>query len=465
MPPITCQTAGACSTDGHSTDDPLATIHEPFFRGGILITLTLGAAWGAYLLWQIAGSGSFTAVSIFDVNAHGYAQIFGWLGLFVMGATYAMLPRHMGTTLAWPKLASASLWLLLGGLIGRSLLEPFAAGQPAVTLLAAGATLAGVAAIGLFAAVVGATIYRGPARLTAADGFVLAAVAWFILQAVWDLAYFVAVATAVDREHLLHLVATWQAPLREVQIHGFAMLMVLGVSQRLLPAVYGYRPVPRGTSLGALAALNLAVIAVTAGFLLMQIASRAYAGLWYAGVVLMAAAAGILVRRLGVFTTPAQSDPSLKLIRAAYAWLLISLAMLVLLPVYQLGLLRLLVPESEAARMGFSHAYYGAIRHAVTVGFLSQMILGVAPLLVARWRGLRASRRSGLWVPFLLLNAGCTLRVAGQTLTDFFPAAFAPTGISGVVELAALAVWGLHLWRMMAAEPAAAATSARAAPA
>jgi hypothetical protein len=32
----------------------------------------------------------------------------------------------------------------------------------------------------------------------------------------------------------------------------------------------------------------------------------------------------------------------------------------------------------EAAGIGFSHAYYGAIRHAVTVGFVSLMIADVA---------------------------------------------------------------------------------------
>jgi hypothetical protein len=52
--------------------------------------------------------------------------------------------------------------------------------------------------------------------------------------------------------------------------------------------------------------------------------------------------------------------------------------MLVALPFYQLGVVAKLAPDSAAAHIGFSHAYYGAVRHAITVGFISLMIVGVA---------------------------------------------------------------------------------------
>src|SRR5262245_57857646 len=59
-------------------------IYRPFFKAGIAVVLTLGAAWGAYLLLRIAFTGSFAAAGLHEVNAHGHAQIFGWVGLFVM---------------------------------------------------------------------------------------------------------------------------------------------------------------------------------------------------------------------------------------------------------------------------------------------------------------------------------------------------------------------------------------------
>ena len=54
-------------------------IYRPFFKAGIAIVLTLGAVWGAYLLLQIAWTGSFGAAGLHEVNAHGHAQIFGWV--------------------------------------------------------------------------------------------------------------------------------------------------------------------------------------------------------------------------------------------------------------------------------------------------------------------------------------------------------------------------------------------------
>jgi hypothetical protein len=40
-----------------------------------------------------------------------------------------------------------------------------------------------------------------------------------------------------------------------------------------------------------------------------------------------------------------------------------------------------------ATHTPFSHAYYGSIRHAITVGFASQMIMGVAAYVVPALRG------------------------------------------------------------------------------
>ncbi len=95
------------------------TLYRPFFKAGIAVVLTLGAAWGAYLLARIAVAGSFTAAGVQAINAHGHAQIFGWVGLFVMGFAYQAFPRFKHTTLAHPRLALATLWLLLVGLVGR----------------------------------------------------------------------------------------------------------------------------------------------------------------------------------------------------------------------------------------------------------------------------------------------------------------------------------------------------------
>src|SRR3972149_4644120 len=150
----------------------------------------------------------------------------------------------------------------------------------------------------------------------------------------------------------------------------------------------------------------------------MRTISHYWALLWSASVLLMACSVTVLVLGWGLFSRPLESDRSLKFLRAAYLWLFVSLAMLVLLPAYQYGLLPWLAPESAAAQIGFPHAYYGAIRHAITVGFLSLMIAGMAAKVVPTLGGIDVHALRGLWLPFVLVNLGCALRVTMQALTD-----------------------------------------------
>jgi hypothetical protein len=432
------------------TEGPLAdTIYRPFFLAGIAVVLTLGAAWGAYLLLRIGGRGDFTAAGLHEVNAHGHAQIFGWVGLFVMGFAYQAFPRFKHTNLAWPRLAYASLWLMLLGLIGRSVCQPLAGAYPELWWPAVAASVLEVAAIVLFVGALARTWQRSGKPLAFYDGYVVSALVWFVVQAVYESVYLIATLAAASRDDLLGLVKTWQGPLREIQIHGFALLMILGVSQRLFHHFYGL-PAPNARrSVLALVGLNVAVVGEAAGLILMSVAGRGWAALWYASVLLLAGAVLWLLRDWRIFSPPHETDRSLKFLRAAYVWLGASLAMQVLLPVYQFLVLPLFAAGGDAAAAGFSHAYYGAVRHAVTVGFVSLMIVGVAAKVVPTLNGLDGRALSALWGPFVLLNLGCALRVSAQTLTDFSAAAFPVAGVSGLLEVSGLAWWGLHLVAVM----------------
>lgn len=427
-------------------------IYRPFYKAGIAIVLTLGAVWGAYLLLRIAWTGNFAEASLHDVNAHGHAQIFGWVGLFVMGFAYQAFPRFKHTDLAFPQLAFLSGGLMLAGILVRSIGEPLAASTPALVSLVVGAAWLETLAIALFAFVILTTLRRSGKPWAHYDAYIVAALGWFLVQAVYEALYLAATLTAADRAALLTLVSTWQAPLRDIQIHGFALLMILGVSQRLFHHFYGF-PEPRARrSLVVLALLNLAIIGEVLGLVLMRTQGHAWATLWYASVWLLAGSTAALVGSWGIFGTPHESDRSLKFLRVAYVWLFVSFAMLLVLPAYQFGLLAALVPHGDAAQIGFSHAYYGAIRHAITVGFISLMIVGVAAKVVPTLNGLDSRELPALWLPFVLINLGCSLRVGGQVLTDFWPGAFFFAGVSGCLEVAGLAVWGIHLWRIMAGQ-------------
>ncbi|MFO0880701.1 MAG: DUF1858 domain-containing protein [Gemmataceae bacterium] len=429
---------------------PEDAIYRPFFRAAMIITLTAGAVWGAYLLLRIGWSGSFRAAGLHEVNAHGHAQIFGWVGLFVMGFAYQAFPRFKHTSLAWPTMAWSSLGLMLAGILGRCLGEPLADTWPVAGTFALVAAWLEVGAITLFLVVIVRTWQTSKATWEIHDGYILAALGWFLVQAVFEALYLRATLVASPGQELISLVATWQGALRDIQIHGFALLMILGVSQRILPRIYGFPSPASRLSLASLVGLNLALVGEVVGLVMMRGVGGPWAGLWFTSVLLLTLCVVMLVVQWGVFGPVKEADRSLKFIRAAYAWLLLSLAMLVLLPVYQFVLLPWLAPASPAVQMGFSHAYYGAIRHAITVGFISLMILGVAARIVPTLNGVLPHQLGGLWGPFVLINAGCALRVFGQTSTDLFPPAFPMMALSGLLEVTALSWWGAHLWAIMA---------------
>src|SRR5262249_27486981 len=150
------------------------------------------------------------AAGLHEVNAHGHAQIFGWVGLFVMGFAYQAFPRFKHASLAFPRQAWASLGLMLAGLVGRSVTEPPANGLPWAGPVAVISAWLEVAAVGLFVWVILATWQAAGKGLAFYDYYVLSALGWFAVQAVAEAVYLAATLAAASREDLLALVATWQ---------------------------------------------------------------------------------------------------------------------------------------------------------------------------------------------------------------------------------------------------------------
>jgi len=424
-----------------TTDRPALadTIYRRFFTAGIALILTAGATWGAWLLWQIGVTGHFTGASLHHVNAHGHAQIYGWVGLFIMGFGYQAFPRLWHTDLVAPRLAVAAFLAMLTGLVvrtaGMTLTGQWALALPAA--LAGGALES--AAVVTFAAQVVATYRRSLVQFEPYVGFVAMALAWFVAQSGLDLWHTYTTMTAVTRDDLVWYVATYQAPLRDLQIHGLALFMILGVSMRKLPGIYGLPAVPARRAALALALLTAAVAGEVAVFLAYRWTGlHAIAALLMVPWLMLAAGVALIALPWRLWRPTPTPDRTAKFVRAAYGWLAVSLAMLLLLPAYQ-----------KLSGIPFSHAYYGATRHAITVGFISLMIMGIAAKVVPMLNGVDARNLPALWGPFVLVNVGCALRVATQTLTDFDGRFFAVVGVSGTLEVAGLAWWGAGLLRVM----------------
>ena len=73
------------------------------------------------------------------------------------------------------------------------------------------------------------------------DRFVYAALAWFAIAAIANPFIFAAFEFPGSRERLLFNLATFNIPYRDVELVGIAVIMILGVSLRLLPQAYGLR--------------------------------------------------------------------------------------------------------------------------------------------------------------------------------------------------------------------------------
>jgi hypothetical protein len=440
------QGAGHMGQPAASAPGPADRIYRPFFLAGIAVVLTLGAVWGAWMLWRIGIAGQFGAAGILEINAHGHAMIFGWVGLFIMGFALQALPRMWHVELPAPRLAVASFVAMVLGIAVRTV----AMGLPALSGAAPAALAGGLMELAAIVAVSGillAAFLRSEVRTEPYMIFILAGLGWFVLQAIAGLWHVWMTMTAVGAEKLLWYVSTYQAPLRDMQIHGLALFMILGVSLRIFPAFFGLPRVSDRRVWTGLVLLTAAVLAEMVFFIAFRWTGR-LGFTWgvYSAWLMLAAGVVIITWPWRLWRPLPTHDRSAKFVRIGYGWLAVSLAMLLLLPLYQ-----------SLSGRPFSHAYYGAIRHAVTVGFISMMIMGVAAKVVPTLTGRDPRALSALWGPFLLVNIGCLLRVSTQTLTDWNPIFYSIIGLSGTLEVIGLGWWGGHLARMML-------TSARVAP-
>ena len=425
-------------------DAPAATYREDlgdilyrrFFRAAILVILTAGATLGASLLLLYGLRHSFTSLDLFaPIQAHANAQVFGWVGLFVMGFAYQGLPRFKFVRLWRPDLANLSFVLMLSGLALRMGASWPWAGQTALGL--AGGCLEAAAAT-LFVVVIGRTLRESRSR-DEWDKYVIASLACFLIIALLEPVVFWLTRPGLEVERLTGRVATFMGPYRNLQLLGFAGLIILGVSQRILPTAFGFRQPGKGVA-------NLVFILLTAGLAVDLVGWGAFrvahSPVWalvsWVGTSAYASGALLLAWSLRAFTW-GDRDRSSKFIRAAYLWMAVACLMVFAEPFY-----------TQALGLRFSHAYHGAIRHAFTVGFISLMILGVSSKVVPILGGIEAGGLPSLWIPFVLVNTGNAMRVTFQVLTDVIPGtAFPVMGASGTLEVAGLAIWGVHLWRLL----------------
>jgi hypothetical protein len=238
----------------------------------------------------------------------------------------------------------------------------------------------------------------------------------------------------------IQFVAEWFPIVREVQFLGFVSSMIFGIALSKFHECLGLTKADRSLGVAGFAfwvsGLSLRALGWLAYFRSGLEPGKGLA--YHLGAVLLLAGAVMIVGSSGVFGRTLERLRSHKFVRAAFGWLLVAGLMMAVEPIVLSVLGR-----------PFSHAFTGAVRHALTVGFISQMIVGFSSRVVPNLLGIPESALPRLWPTFWLLNVGNAFRVGCEVATDFSPAAFAPMGATGFVELVGLAIWAAHILSLL----------------
>ncbi|HNB21851.1 MAG TPA: DUF1858 domain-containing protein [Candidatus Melainabacteria bacterium] len=413
------------------------TIYRPFFLAGLFTILTLGATWGVMLLWRISIGHGFNAASQQEINAHAQAQVYGWMGFFIMGFAYQAFPRFWHYRLVKPFLAAIVFSLMCSGVLLASLSIPFAADHEWAHALATCAAAAELIAVTIFLAHLFTTYKESGKEFEPYIAYVFTALGWFVISSIANLCLTLAAGKNMPSFYL----ACCLPALRDMQFHGLGITIILGVSLRTLPALFGLPSVSSRQAMVGLVLLTGGVVAEIISLAALQ--SSPFAGLLTEGAhASILAACFVVCLPFRLWQNFPDKDRVEKFIKAAFAWLFISLLMLLATPLYlQVGALQ------------SSHAYAGAIRHAITVGFISLMIMGYSAKVVPTLNGIDSRTQTGLVWPFILVNTGCFLRVVLQAGTDWDKGLFPLLGISGSLEVIGLLLWAVHLAGILLGAP------------
>lgn len=369
-------------------------------------------------------------------QAHGHLQIIGWLGLFITGMGFRLVPRFAGRPLRFPRVTTPTLILLLAGVLGRALAQPWL-DLPGMRIdLTASAAAELIGAL-LFAAAIIATVLGVVRSLPSAPLLILGALG-MVGQALMGLLWLPLLSA-----DFAVLPPDRDAALLTIEFFAFVLPFVLGISLRALPTFFA-QPAPSG-ALTSILALTLALGATlaAAGPLLPGVAAGAR--VQAIGSLLVAAAVSVVIARCGVWREPVRLRAAARhlvlLIRTAYAWLALSVLALVGTAL-----------QALANGTPTPAAQSDAIRHMLALGVFSTLLVGMAFLLLP-WLAMRRQRpgaaRREVWLLWTLLTGATGLRVSGALLEEQGAGSerYWPMALGGVLAISAITLFALIILR------------------
>lgn len=368
------------------------------FLGGFLLALLLPLAnvldwrWGAR--WPALA------------QAHGHIQLLGWVGLFIYGMAYRLVPRVSGTDLRLPGLALPAGATLAAGAALRALAQPWIDHVGMRPLLILSGALEFTGALG-FAFVTLATLQarrRSPPSVL----FFAGGAAWLLIVTALQLPWLI----DMSRERTAVVPLLRDDTVVSLLFFGFVMSFIFAVSLRTMPTFYA-RPMPGYAAVVPLwCALNGGLALYLAGRLWQDYADSTETWPVNLGLALTgtALAAGALLTG-GVQGVATRLRPSSRInalfLRSAALWLLIAG-----------GYLAYVAARGLARGRPIAFTDLDAVRHMLALGVITMVIVGMAslitPVMAARRYGGVAARWLA-WVA-LLLNVAAGARVAGALL-------------------------------------------------
>ncbi len=452
-------------------------VHEPYVFAAIIIALTAGFGYAAILVGAIALTVPGGAWWIALAQAHGHSQLFGWTGLFVLGVGLYFLPRLRGTTLMYPQLAPYALACYCIGIALRALSQPLGAiadtstpqGTTITALGGSGTALSGLFEIAgtllVIAMLVGTFRRAGPlgaqAPIVPVRPYLALALVSLSLATILNTA--LSIYAAISNSFIFP--STWNDLLVHLMVFGFIIPIAMSLSVRNLPLFMRLAMPPRGELtplfLAYVTGLILHLSALLAHLFLADFVFIAQLGalgsiLEYATIVVFVWMLDVLLRRkpswiINRATPPPDYVQTRKPTRKNY-------------PDYgEFGRFELLV-ISTYAWLAFA-AFVGIIdgiaalltgsplfnpdieRHAITVGFITLLIFGMAVRMLPGFSGKSriASTRLVL-ATFWLGNLATIFRVL-PLFSPQMPGAEIAFGASGAIGWMAVACLGVNLWR------------------
>ncbi len=401
----------------------LSRIVMLFIGTGLAFMLLPGTFLGVWNLLSISNKHMADSISAAWIQAHGHAQVFGWIGTFILGIGFYSIPRVRNAQpfALWEAWSCWALWTV--GVSAR-----WAAGIYEWNwrvLLPLSASLEMLAFLIFFRAVSthkpeGASQGRRKFEtwillVMAGTLGLLGTLAVNLSGCVWEAIYGSSPAFSQSFDQRYLVLMAW----------GFIVPFVWGFSARWLPIFVGTRA-PCNRGLLIVLALNSAGVAF------------ALAGVFRIAVILLLCAAvlsNIALRVQARSIQPAKTNRVHSaypyFIRLAYVWLVVAAV---------LGVWAAFAVNHEGI--------WGASRHALTVGFVSTMVFALGQRVLPAFSGMRllySPRMMG--ASLYLLTAGCLLRVSSEVLAyqGIMQGAWKVLPISALTELTAVTLFAVNM--------------------